>query len=160
MSRIPYALLSAVVLITGAALPAFAQSEPVPGVKGEKAGHASFQKLEGKWVRYASTPPLFFEVSTREGRPHVQFVSIKSGKHYDCTNVRYESGVLSFDFPGTPVPSYELKLAAAGQQLIGEVTSSNFPYPRPVQIERVMHWPSAEEAAAKAGSAGPIIVRQ
>lgn len=151
-------LLFTLLLLVSLVAPASAQSGPPPQARPVSSGVAPFSAFEGKWVKYSSTPPTFIEVSTIVGKPHVQYVGPKTGKHYDCTNVTYLNGELSFEFPGKPVPIYKLRLAPGGTQLTGEFVLPSVPYPVPVVMERVDAWPTPEEIAAR-GPAGPTTVR-
>lgn len=160
MKRASALVLSTLSLIASTSSPALAQPAGAPVIKGNSHSAAPFQDLEGKWVTYFGGTPIRLVVKSREGKPHVEYVSGKTGEPDDCDNVKYENGLLSFDFPGKPVPTYKLRLAEGGKQLAGEMVIPSFPFPLPVLAEKVTAWPSAEEIAAKAGSAGPIIVRQ
>lgn len=152
--------LGALLLIASATMPAVAQPSAEPAIKGHSPAIAPFQALEGRWVTYFGGTAIRLVVAAQDGKPHVEYVSGKTGEPDDCDNVKYENGLLSFDFPGKPVPTYKLRLAEGGKQLTGEMVIPSFPFPLPVLAEKVTAWPSAVEIAAKAGSAGPIIVRQ
>lgn len=155
-------LICAIFLLPGLARPALAQAVQAttltPPTKSQ-AADLPFRALEGKWVRYAGTSPMFIEILTRDGKPHAQFISQKSGKPLESENVNYKNGELSFDLPGTPVPTFKVRLTPGGATLTGEMVISGFPYPIPVVMEKVDTWPTAEQIAAR-GPAGPAIVRK
>ncbi len=159
MTGLNLKLMSAVLLLACWVMPSFAQSGSPTTAKAVSSATVSFHALEGKWVKYSTAPVTFIEISTRGGKLHAQYVGAQSGQHYDCTNVNYQNGELSFEFPGKPVPVYKLKLTPGGTQLIGELVHPSFPYPIPVVMEKVDTWPTPEEIAAR-GPAGPAIVRK
>lgn len=145
--------------VFGATPLSVAQSKAPLSVNNGNSTSGIFVALEGKWANFSTSPPTRIEFSVRDGRLQADYVSTKSGTHYSCKNVNYENGLLVFDFPGNPVPTYKLRLAPDGITLTGEKTIPSIPYPIPVTFERVTAWPTPEEIAAR-GPTGPVIVRK